>query len=258
MNAPPDIAVSIVSHGHAAQVRALLAQLAQLHEPRLRRVVVTLNLPEPDLAADLRHGAWPFALDLIENSAPAGFGANHNRAFEHAQRGASCALFGVLNPDLRLHGNPFAAMVGLFEREPRVGAVYPRQVDAQGRRQDSERLLPTPARLLARHLLRRPLEVDAEGAPDWVNAAFLLLRSQAYAAIGGFDEGFYMYGEDVDLCLRLQLAGWSLRRAGDARVEHAAQRASRRQWRHLGWHLRSLWRLWRSPVWQAWRAGRHN
>jgi len=249
-----DITASIVSHGHGPQVEALLAELAGLGEPRLRRVILTLNLPEPALAARLRGRGWPFRLDVAENPAPAGFGANHNRAFGLDGQDGGSPLFAVLNPDLRLRANPFGIMAAVFERDPHAGAVYPLQLDAAGRPQDSQRLLPTPARLLARHLLRRPAEVGEGQAPDWVNAAFLLLRRGAYAGLHGFDEGFHMYCEDVDLCLRLQLAGWALRPAAGATVEHAAQRASRRQPRHLLWHARSLWRLWRSPAWRAWRA----
>ncbi len=63
-----------------------------------------------------------------------------------------------------------------------------------------------------------------------------------------------MYCEDVDLCLRLQLAGWRLAGADTALVQHQAQRASRRGWQPLLWHVTSLLRLWRSPVWQAWQA----
>ena len=117
--------------------------------------------------------------------------------------------------------------------------------------QDHERRLPTPARLLARYLLRRKHEVGEGETPDWVNAAFLLLRREAYAEVGGFDERYHMYCEDVDLCLRLRGGGWRLARADAAVVEHAARRGSHRQWRHLGWHLRSLWRLWRSPAFRA-------
>lgn len=251
-----DITVSIVSHGHGAQVDALLRQLQTLDEPRLRRVIVTLNLPEPALLEGLRERRWPFHLEIIENAVPAGFGANHNRAFERDGLRDGRPLFAVLNPDLRLHANPFGAMATMLEGDGRIGAVYPVQIDAAGGRQDHERLLPTPARLLSRHLLRRPIEMSEERPPDWVNAAFLLLRRVAYARVGGFDEGFHMYCEDVDLCLRLQLDGWRLERARGVLVEHAAQRASRRQARHLLWHVASLWRLWRSPSWQAYRDWR--
>lgn len=253
---PASICVSIVSHGHGAAVARLLRDLAALDDSRLRRVVLTLNRPEPELAV-LGQRPWPFALDITENARPRGFGANHNRAFALDGRLGPSEAFAVLNPDLRLRGNPFGGLLRRLAGEAaRVGACYPVQVDENGRRQDHERLLPTPARLLRRHLPgARRREVGAGDRPDWVNAAFLLLRREAYGSIGGFDEDYHMYCEDVDLCLRLQLAGWQLVRADDVVVVHAAQRASHRQPRHLAWHLRSLWRLWRSRAWQAYRAG---
>ncbi|MHB1409853.1 MAG: hypothetical protein ACYCXC_09705 [Acidovorax defluvii] len=58
-----------------------------------------------------------------------------------------------------------------------------------------------------------------------------------------------MYCEDVDLCLRLRLAGLALVRA-PVQVVHAGQRASHRRWAHLRWHVQSLLRLWRSPVYR--------
>jgi GT2 family glycosyltransferase len=62
-----------------------------------------------------------------------------------------------------------------------------------------------------------------------------------------------MYGEDVDACLRLQLAGWGLAVEPGARVMHVAQRNSRRNAQHLRWHLASLWRLWQSGVYRQYR-----
>ena len=249
-----DITASIVSHGHGAQLAQLLDDLAGLAEPRPRRVIVTLNVPEPQRVAPLQGRHWPFEVEWLLNARPAGFGANHNRAFEHDARLGGSALLAVLNPDLRLRANPFEALVAALQADARIGAAYPVQLDAAGRLQDHERLAPTPARLLRRHLLRRARELAPGQSPDWVNAAFLLLRRAAWTEVRGFDEGFHMYCEDVDLCLRLQLAGWRLARADAAVVEHAAQRASRRRLQPLVWHAGSLLRLWRSPAGRAWRA----
>ena len=69
--------------------------------------------------------------------------------------------------------------------------------------------------------------------------------------LGGFDARYFMYCEDVDLCLRLRLQGWQLVRAA-AQVQHQGSRASRRAWQPLAWHIHSLLRLWASPVF--WRA----
>lgn len=252
--------VSLISHGHGQEVLVLLQELGALpgtgHGPAIRRVVLTLNQPEPALAGALRQHVFPFELILTENQSPLGFGANHNRAFARdATLGASEA-FGVFNPDLHLRGNPLAAMAQVLQQDPSAGAAYPRQVDSTGAPSDSERLLPTPRRLLARYLGARGEEVAAGARPDWVNAACLLLRREAYEQIGGFDERYHMYCEDVDLCLRLQLAGWGLVRADDAVVEHAAQRASHRNLRHLAWHLASLGRLWRSAAYRDWQRVR--
>ena len=138
----------------------LLADLSMLHEPRLRRVIVTLNLPDPGLQVSMRQRTWPFDLQWIDNARPLGFGANHNRAFEHDQRQGPSVLFAVLNPDLRLRANPFAALTTALQADAGAGLAYPVQRDAAGRLQDHERRLPTPARLLARYLLRRKHEVD--------------------------------------------------------------------------------------------------
>jgi GT2 family glycosyltransferase len=249
------LTASIVSHHHAEETGALLQRLAALEAGAVRRVIVTLNRPEPAARQAWQAARWPFDLALIDNARPAGFGANHNRAFRlDAERGAS-DTFAVLNPDIGWQRDPFAPMQAALAAAPRAGLVYPVQLDAGRRPQDHERLLPTPARLWSRW---RPggqrRELPATAAPEWVNAACILLRREAFAAIGGFDERYRMYCEDVDLCLRLRLAGWQLTRADAAVVEHRAQRASHRDPRHLLWHLRSLWRLWRSPAWRDWRG----
>lgn len=236
------LVVSIVSHGHGALVERLLTQMAQLKSAPVTRVILTQNLPEPRPVPPAR--GWPFVLDLLCNAVPRGFGDNHNRALENACEPFVC----VLNPDVTLVGDmdPFVILVSCAA-QPGVGCAYPRQVNLQGERQDSEREWPTPGALWRRHVWHRP-DVRA----DWVNAACLVLPREAWRQVQGFDTGYFMYCEDVDLCLRLRLAGWALVRSS-AVVEHAGQRASRRQWRHFAWHVGALLRLWRSP---AYRQGR--
>ncbi|MBY4594766.1 glycosyltransferase family 2 protein [Ottowia caeni] len=247
-----NITVSIVSHGHGAEALALLDELSALTGQGVRRLLLTLNQLEPELASAVRQRSYSYELILIENTSPLGFGANHNRAFARdADLGASEA-FAVFNPDLHLRGNPLKGMARALVDMPLAGAVYPRQVDTAGAPSDSERLVPTPRRLLARYLGGRRHEVVDGDRPEWVNAACMLLRREAYEQIGGFDESYHMYCEDVDLCLRLQLAGWSLVRADDAIVEHAAQRASHRNPRHLAWHVASLCKLWGSAAYREW------
>jgi hypothetical protein len=265
------LVVSIVSHGHGEQVRALLAQLAQLAGASVDQVVLTLNQAEPDLAdaldADAAARPWPFALQLHQNLSSQGFGANHNQAFRQYALPhwrdlglpLAAARFAVLNPDIGLQDDPFAPLLALLADQPKLGCAYPVQLNATGQRQDFERLLPTPAAIAQRlrfHLRARsghapgvaPGQPAPGQAPDWVNAAFWLVRGQAWRDIDGFDPHYFMYGEDVDFCLRLQLAGWGLQLAPAATVVHEAQRGSHRQLQHGLWHLNSLWQLWQSKA----------
>jgi len=249
-----DVTVSVVSHTQGAQVLTLLQQLAALAAGP-RRVVVTLNQPDASTQQQLADTAWPFELLVARNAQRLGFGANHNAVFKRDAAHGATGAFAVVNPDIQIgRDNPFAAALQVLHARPQVGLVYPQQVDAKGAPQDHQRLLPTPGRLLLRRLGRHQ-ERPALAAPHWVNAAFIVLRPSAFAAVGGFDPAYRLYCEDVDLCLRLQLAGWQLA-AAEATVVHTAARASHRNARHLLWHVQSLWRLWGSEAYAAFRRTR--
>ncbi len=233
--------MSIVSHGHGPTVRPLLEQMAAQCASSIARVVVTLNVPEPAFLPAAQD--WPFALDVVSNARPRGFGENHNRALADATEPLLC----VLNPDVVLlpGTDPFAELA-LAAQAHGVGCAYPVQLDAAGRVQDSERETPTPLSLWRRRVLKR-----RETRVEWVNGACLVLPLQVWRELSGFDSAYFMYCEDVDLCLRVRQRGYRLQRS-DARIEHQGTRASGHQWRHLVWHISSLLRLWCSGVfWQA-------
>ena len=230
------LAVSVVSHGHNLQVQALLNDLAQFSAATVSRVVITLNKPEAEPQAPSE--GWPFVLHIVRNTHPLGFGTNHNRALSGATEPFVC----VVNPDVRWCGSDPLGTLVQAAAQAGVGCSYPAQMDEAGNWQDSERALPTPMALLRRRVLGQ-----RDARVDWVNAACLVLPRTVWQKLGGFDEAYYMYCEDVDLCLRLRLAGLALVRVS-ARVVHAGQRASHRRLSHLVWHVRSLLQLWRSPV----------
>ncbi|GAA4418942.1 glycosyl transferase [Acidovorax lacteus] len=261
----PRVAVSIVSHGHAHDVSALVAALASSSLPP-HRIWVTWNHPaeSADLASAARvtqawHAGALQAAQVLRhrhNKVPQGFGANHNAAFACEQAQPDPAdWFVVLNPDVRWLADPWGGIGNsLRAAEPAAAAWYVRQVSACGQPQDAERALPTPQALLRRYVGPRAAASAVPARIDWVNAAFLVLSSAAYRAVGGFDERYFMYCEDVDLCLRLQLRGYALQAVPGALVIHAGQRASHRRLDHLRWHLQSLWRLWRSDAYRQFRA----
>ncbi|AFU44357.1 glycosyl transferase family protein [Acidovorax sp. KKS102] len=261
------VTLSVVSHGHGEQVLEMLQSFIRsgLLQHWQVQVIVTLNIHEPSLHAALQVQQWPFPLEVVENAEPKGFGANHNQASRRALGDWFC----VVNPDIqwctavaphRASGRLQAALAlpAMANGKP-VGLYCPEQVTAEGIRQDYARTLPTPWVLAARWAARQRNTGQLRGvAPGvgqahWVNGACLLVPLHTYLQLGGFDERYFMYCEDVDFCLRLQLQGYLLA-AMPLAVVHAAQRNTRRQRQHLYWHLRSLLRLWCSPTfWRYWR-----
>lgn len=257
------IDLSIVSHAQAELVEKALSTLALASASEVLglRLWLTINMPEPSIIRKLQQVQWPFDLRIIQNPKPLGFGANHNQAFAYAQALGGAKWFCVMNPDVLWPTEAGSFWVALHNDgfEPNVGLVCPMQVDEHGAAQDFARHVPTPWALAARVLRRmrggarvaQPLPVHQA---DWVNGACMVWRSSAFATLGGFDERYFMYCEDTDMCLRLRLAGFRMQQ-GPAKVVHLAQRNTGKSWRHLAWHLRSLLRLWLSAafwryVWQ--------
>lgn len=234
----PAVTVSIVSHGQLELVRPLLEQLDRFSRALTAKVVLTLNIPEPDLLAG---ASWGFEIERIENAVPLGFGANHNQAFDR------CATpwFLVLNPDIRFDRDVLAPLIA--QAAPDSGLLTPRILEPGKSEPEQHRAIITPLEILRR---RRPDYVRPL-VPDWIPGLFMLFRSEAYRQVGGFDERFFMYGEDFDICARTRLAGWKLQVAEDLMALHDARRASRTSLRHLYWHVTSLLKVWLSrPFWR--------
>jgi N-acetylglucosaminyl-diphospho-decaprenol L-rhamnosyltransferase len=229
------VCLSMVSHGQASLGNQFLGDLARTTS--VQQLIVTANVPEqaPWTAAK------PTALHL-QNRQPLGFAANHNQAFGHCTQPFFC----VANPDIRLPADPFPGLLAHMQ-DPRVGLVAPLVLSPAGGIEDSARRFPTPANLLRKALggsdgrydlsqqdASQPLQVD------WVAGMFQLFRAEAFRDVGGFDDKFHLYYEDVDICARLWKAGWKVVLSPDVNVIHAAQRASRRRPRYMAWHVSSM------------------
>jgi GT2 family glycosyltransferase len=232
---PDLISVSIVSHGHA-EVAARLFDDLRVHKPTGIEVILTLNIEE---ALPFDPDSFPFSVKTIRNASPRGFATNHNAAFDLAGGNFFC----VLNPDIRVTADPFLALIREL-RNPAVGAVAPLILAPDGAIEDSARPFPTLSSLVCKALGAEPkqyYEIGEESiSPDWIGGMFMLLRRDAFAAVGGFDARYHLYYEDVDLCARLRLAGYDIRLVPSASAVHLARRQSRRDIRYLLWHLRSM------------------
>jgi GT2 family glycosyltransferase len=232
------VTISIVSHGHGAMVSSLLSDLA-LHCRSGISVILTLNIPESTAIGDVE---LPFPVKLIRNASPKGFGANHNAAFKESQG----AYFCVLNPDIRIGEDPFPALIDELA-SPRVGVVAPKIMSPAGNIEDSARRFPTPCFIVRKMFgLASGLDYPIDQmtlSPDWIAGMFMLFPKNVYAELAGFDERYFLYYEDVDLCRRLRKRGYEIRLVPSISAVHDARRESHRSLRHLRWHLASILRF---------------
>lgn len=243
-NQLPRIAVSIVSHRQASLLPPLLADLAAQKGDAELSVFVTLNVPE---ALSFNPSQIPFAVTIIENASRKGFGANHNAAFAKMARDGDADYFCVVNPDIRIIGQSFfsrllSSAAGLAS----CGVVTPVVKNSRMELEDHARKLPTPF-VLARKFFGFK-EPPTAGEPEWVAGMFMLFPRGVFARLGGFNEKFFLYYEDVDLCCRLRLAGYRIVVAPDAEVIHDARRASHRRPYYFFRHLSSALRFFLSRV----------
>jgi len=250
----PKVSVSIVSHSQSAMVKTLLEDIDSLCHTYPLEVVLTLNLPEV-LEFDFLNFHFPVILQC--NEAPKGFAANHNQAYVLG----SGDFFCVMNPDIRLIADPFPVLLACLG-DNTIGVAAPLVLDADGAVEDSARHFPTPLKIVCKAIggckgNDYPIS-NHELQPDWVGGMFLLFRRTVFQQLGGFDQRYFLYYEDVDLCARLHLRGYKVVLSPQARVVHHAQRSSRRELKYLSWHLQSMIRFFLSSVfWKVqWRKTR--
>ncbi len=226
------IAVSIVSHGQGDMVEKLVASLLLCHE--VRQIIVTQNIPEAvNLPVEER-------VQLIDNAVPRGFGANHNSAFEFCRQPFFC----VLNPDITLIDNPFLTLIKVM-RASGATLTAPLILSPKGRVEDSVRRFPTISSLCSKGLGGKDGRYsialnDPSFYPEWVAGMFMLFRSESFSSLKGFDESFFLYYEDVDICVRLWKAGMRIVVCTTVSVIHDARRASRHEFQHMKWHAVSM------------------
>jgi hypothetical protein len=167
-------------------------------------------------------------LALTENN---GFGAGCNAGWRRGD--APYVLF--LNPDASIDEESLERLTAVLAAEPAVGLVGPRILDADGSLAFSQRRFPrlrsTYARALFLHrafrhagwadeLVRDPDAYETPASPDWVSGACMAARRSVLEEVGGFDERFFLYCEDKDLCRRMREAGYDIRYEPGATVRH--------------------------------------
>lgn len=247
------VTLSIVSHGDSEKIVNLLGSL-QKYEPDTKRfqLILTDNL-ENELP---NFDSMPWAtMHVIRNKKQLGFAKNHNNALKLA----TGKYFAILNPDLIFEAPIFDSLIHVLEKH-QADLIAPKIVDEKGVTQDSFRGLPTPLKLIQRRLLGEKIaesfQADVYGLihPDWIAGMFWLMNSNTFRHLGGMNEKYRLYFEDVDFCTRARLHGMEIVVDSNLQVRHDAQRNSRRNLYYLFLHILSAIRFFTSSVyWQALR-----
>lgn len=226
MKPDPRFAAVVISY----ETRDLLrACLETVREEGPAEAVVVDNASR-DGSAEMVRAGFPEVRLLARTDNP-GYGAASNQGI------AACRAPYVLllNSDTRLRPGTLAALGWELDRHPRAAIVGPRLVNPDGSRQPSCFPFLTPFNVLAmntylnrlvrhapglRRRFRPVYSLIPAGAVPWVKGAALAIRREAFAAVGGFDESYFLYAEEMDLCWRLARAGWEIRFTPEAEVVH--------------------------------------
>lgn len=192
------------------------------------------------------------------------------RGVNTAARAVATEYLLVINPDCLLVPDALKSLIADLDGHPEAGLVSGRIFDMSGSEQrGSRRRLPTRRRVLDEALGRRQAGMDLTHLPapgealevDAVSGACMLLRREAFIAVGGFDKHYPMHFEDLDLMARLRESGWTIRLLPDVAVSHAGGVSSRSRpvrvmwnkhrglWRYLNRHPELPWSIWSRALW---------
>lgn len=223
---PADVCVAVVNHN----TRDLLARCLETVVSEGAARVVVVDNASTDGSAPYVRDRFP-DVHVIENGFNVGYGAAANQAIRHT----SHPFVLLLNADTEIQPGCVAALATYVGRSPRAGIVAPAIVTPSGAPEcsyfpfpgtldwllENEPLAPLVRRLPP--LKRRSVSFQPADNPrrvPWVMGCAMLLRRDAMASVRGFDESYFMYYEEVDLCRRMEQAGWEVHLTPAARVTH--------------------------------------
>jgi len=225
------ITISIVSHGHYYLIIKLVNQLVLFHE--VSHIILTLNTPQDkEYLKEFKHKK----LKIINNKKSLGFGLNHNNAFIFCKTKYFC----ILNPDIIFIDNPFSSLQKILKNN-KNSIVAPCLIAKDGGTQISSRPFPSMFNLLLDYFFKRKrINVEPYYAYNWLSGAFYLMPKKTFSNLGGFDTSFYLYCEDIDMCLRAKKNSYNLILVDKLKVIHFEQKDSHKKIKYFFYHLRSL------------------
>jgi N-acetylglucosaminyl-diphospho-decaprenol L-rhamnosyltransferase len=236
-----EVAAVLVNYNAGAELRLALQSISDELSDRAWEAVVVDNASEDGSGAIA--GEFAPHVRLLRNTPNVGFGRGVNQGI--AATGAPLVL--VMNPDCRLIPGALPELERELGHHPECALVGPRILDPDGSVQGSARgdpdmftglfgrttllrnLLPELAISRRNVVANKAIRQGHDSVPvDWVSGACMLLRRDAFERVAGFDERYFLYWEDADLCRRLRRLGYHVRYVPRARAVHRVGHSSRR------------------------------
>ena len=229
------ITISIVNHDHDEELSNLLNDLINISN--ISKIILINNLK-----SNLKMPSELISKTIvINNKEKKGYAFNHNNALKYCNTEYFC----ILNPDIRIHDDPFPSLISNF-KDQQVALVAPAVLNESGKIEDNARRYPSLFYLFTRKIgyindtYNYKLGDDKLNV-DWIAGMFLLLRSESFNRVGKLDDlNFFMYCEDIDLSLRYKKNGMKVILDPTVDIIHNAQRKSRKNLKFFLYHLNSM------------------
>ena len=216
--------VVVVSYNSHANLRACVESLSRLDEVN----VIVVDNASPDRSLEV-------VADLAVEAIPLARNAGFAHGCNVGTKAGSAPYVLLLNPDTKIDEESLRRLVGVLEANQAAGAVAPRIVSPRGELHHSLRRFPrlrstysqafflhrlVPRALWADEMIRRDEAYSRPGVHEWVSGACVLVRRTLLEQLNGLDDGFFLYCEDTDLCLRIRQVGYEVHFEPTATVVH--------------------------------------
>lgn len=252
-----DVAIIVVSYKSADLTIDCLRSIEPERATRrlnLRAIVVdNASGDAPAIAQAITENRWSSWVSLIEAPRNGGFGYGNNLGFERAFASGPPAYFHMLNPDTRVLPGGIAALVDFLEAHPDVGIAGSRQEDINGTIWRSAFTFPSTAtEFVARARMKLALELlqpwltpwqisSTAHQTDWIGGASMMIRRKVLESIGGFDESYFLYFEEVDFCFRARQADFATWYVPESHIMHIAGQSTQITGHQAAIRMPSYW-----------------
>lgn len=249
-----NISIITVGMNHLEHLKNLYASFYQ-NDLGSKVELIYVDNCSTDGSVEFLRSTYP-NIRIIINDTPKGFGENNNI-------GANIATgkyLAILNPDIILFENSLNALLNFAESNPNFGIIAPKLLNLDMTYQFSVRRFITPKLFLSRLLVRgndnkslfgnsyylcKEMDISKTQYINWAVGASFFISSELYRQLGGFDEDYFLYMEDEDLCLRSWKLGYPVVYYPESTMVHNHLRSSKKLGKTMFFHFESLFIFWR-------------